>query len=823
MALNEFGAGFKIWAKDFASGVFGDVGKNFSDMSKQAESDANRMSAGLARIGKGVALMGAGFAIVKPMEIAVRESSKLNKALAEVSTLTNEATFPLTQMKDLVKSTAEQFGQASTIQAKALYQTISAGYGEAEQAAKMLETANKLAVGGVTEVDTAVDGLTNIMNTYKAANLGALDVSDAMFVAMKEGKTTIGEISSQIGRVAPGAEAMGIAFDQVLASIAAVTSKGIDTSQTVSGMAAALGNINKPTKDAKDEAKRLGIEFDAAALRAKGLSGFLDSITGSAKYNDDTMAKLFGSIEAFKVMTALTSNESEKFNSVMEKMKERVGATDTAVAKMEATFEHQAKRFKVIKQNILATVGDAVEGMVAPILGFFNSVGGAINKFINTLPPGVQKMIVGITGGFGAFIGLAGGIMVLSGAMQVLGVSFKGVIFGFLKMAAVMIPVGILMAGMGVSVYAMYRAFKKNTGGIAVDWTNMATKVSTAWKGMMKIISGESFSEEFNKQLDSAENKGVRKFLYGFEVFSERVSALWSGIVTGFERGVEKLASSSAMQTLKDSIHGIMNMFTSAGADSDIDILKRWEEQGEATGEKLASFGEIAFQAAGNVLALTRDFMTFISKVDVESLKTSLDGLVTTFDSMKFTLSKIGEALQIVWKMIASAVSGIQIFGSALAEIMAMIASGDFSQGMESTEKYVKDFDKIWNPEKYPEMRGAVGSMPKMAPAAPIGINAMQGIRDIQADSLRKKQAELIAFAEKGEKMQKGGRDIEFKDLNRREQDLVVKAIQDLSDRIDKLATRPISLEIDGERVADAVSESDRAQGTREFSGSFGF
>lgn len=821
MALNEFGAGFKIWAKDFASGVFGQVGKNFSDMSKQAESDANRMSAGLARIGKGVSMLGAGFAIIKPMEIAVRESSKLNAALAEVSTLTDEATFPMGQMKDLVKSTAEQFGQGSTLQAKALYQTISAGYGEAETAAKMLKTANKLAVGGVTEVETAVDGLTNIMNTYSKANLDATDVSDAMFVAMKEGKTTIGEISSKIGAVAPGAEAMGIAFDEVLGTIAAVTSKGIDTSATVSGMAAALGNINKPTNDAKTEAKRLGIEFSAAALRAKGLSGFLDGITKSAKYNDDTMSKLFGSIEAFKVMTALSSNESAKFNDVMSKMRERAGSTDAAVQKMEATFDHQAKRFKTIRENILASIGDTVESLMAPVLKVMNGVGVGIGKFIDSLPPNIRKTIVGITGGFGAMIGMAGGIMVLSGAMKILGVSVKGMVLGFIKMIAILLPVTILLGGLGVSVYSLYRAFKKNTGGISTDWTGMTKKVGLAWRGMMELMSGDSvmFSKSLQKELDRTENVGVRGFLHGFENSMRKIGALWEGIVVGFDRGVDRLASSSAMQRMRDAVQGIVNIFSGSGEENDIEILKRWETQGEATGEKLASFGEIALQAAGNILDLTKNFIDFLGNMDVDKVKLTIDSLISTFDGMSFALEKVGVLLRFIWKSIATAVTGVQFLGAALGELMAMFVSGDFSQGMPAAQKYASEFDKIWNPEKY-EQKGAMVNMPRPAFT---GFNAVQGMRDIQVNSLKDRQQELINFVEKGEKMQRGGKDVSFGDLKKNEQEQVVRAIMELSQKIEKLSNRPINLELDGESIAKSVKNSDEAQGTREFSGAFGF
>ena len=820
MALNEFGAGFKIYAKDFASGIFGRVGKNFSAMSKKAESDAGRMSAGLARIGKGMALAGAGFAITKPMQIAVRESSVLNKALGEVSTLTNEATFPLAKMKDLVKDTAAQYGQDATIQAKALYQTISAGYGEASQAARMLETANKLAVGGVTEVNTAVDGLTNIMNAYKSSNLDAMNVSDAMFVAMKEGKTTIGELSSYIGNVAPQADAMGIKFDELLGTISSVTSVGISTSQAVSGMAAALGNLSKPTGDATKEAKRLGIAFNAKTLRKLGLKGFLDSITSSAKFNKDSISKLFGSIEAFKTMTALTANESEKFNDVMEKMGAKVGSTDAAVEKMEATFDHQANRFRTINKNIMESIGDAIEGVLAPVLKVFNRTGIAINNFIDTLPPGVKKTIVALTGGFGAFIGLAGGIMVLSGAFSILGISLKATIFGFLKISAAMIPVTILMAGLGVSVYAMYRAFKKNTGGVSKDWGGMTKKIALAWKGMMTIISGEKFSDEVISQLGKTENSGVNRFLIGFYNFSEKLSAMWSGVITGFERGVDRLSESSAMRGLKESIRNIVLMFKGTGEGNDENILKKWELQGETTGERLAAFGEIALHTASNVLWLSKQFGTFVSKLDVKAIKSGLDGLVTTFEEMSFAIGKIGSALKIVWKLTATVINGFQFLGAIGGEFTAAVMSGDFSQGFEASKKYKAEFSKIWNPEKNVEPASMVAQRGGFLGVTQGGSKA---VSDLRIKELKARGDRLNEFVETGTTMKLGGKDVQFRDLNKKDQASVVRAINELGKQIEMLASRPIKMEMDGETVAEKIKDSDEANGIRDLDPAFGF
>ena len=51
---------------------------------------------------------------------------------------------------------------------------------------------DKLATGGVTDVETAADGLTTVLNAYGAEAGSATDVSDALFVALKAGKATVG-------------------------------------------------------------------------------------------------------------------------------------------------------------------------------------------------------------------------------------------------------------------------------------------------------------------------------------------------------------------------------------------------------------------------------------------------------------------------------------------------------------------------------------------------------------------------------------------------------------------------------------------------------
>ena len=130
----------------------------------------------------------------------------------------------------------------------ALYQIISAGAKDSTEAIETLTASNKLATAGITDVATAADGLTNVMNAYSLAANQASDVSDTLFIAVKAGKTTVDELSGAIGNVAPLASSAGVSFQEVAAALATITSQGIDTRRATTGLRAVPGVNPEPIR-----------------------------------------------------------------------------------------------------------------------------------------------------------------------------------------------------------------------------------------------------------------------------------------------------------------------------------------------------------------------------------------------------------------------------------------------------------------------------------------------------------------------------------------------------------------------------------------------
>ena len=262
----------------------------------------------------------------------------LDAALAEASTLLEGTTAEMSLMRREATAMAAEFGGSTTQQVEAFYQAISAGAGSVEEATILLNSANQLAKGGVTDITTSVDVLTSATNAYAAAGLEASTASDILFTGVKFGKTTVDELASTLGNVIPIASSVGVGFDEIVAATAALTTQGQSTSIAITGIRGALSAVLKPTSEAAEIAEDLGIQFNTAGLKAKGFGGFIEDIIDKTDGSQEAIAKLFGSVEALNAVLAFTGGAGAAFNATMQGMADSAGATQEAADKVSSSL-----------------------------------------------------------------------------------------------------------------------------------------------------------------------------------------------------------------------------------------------------------------------------------------------------------------------------------------------------------------------------------------------------------------------------------------------------------------------------------------------------
>lgn len=266
-----------------------------------------------------------GAAVAGALALMTREALQFHSEFATVATL---GVKDLDALKQGALDVATAYGVDAQKQVANIYNIISAGLPE-DAAILVLEQAARGAIAGVGELSDAVDLGTSLMNAFslqgKNANETAANMAQIMgeaATAVKFGKTTIADLGQAVGKAASIMAVAGISTKEYLSSIAALTTTGQPAVEQVTGLKQAVSNIIKPTERAKEVADQLGVQFDAAALKAKGLVGFLDSITEAIERQMTPVQKRREAIEK-EIATLETSLDSNRsISSQIRKLKD---------------------------------------------------------------------------------------------------------------------------------------------------------------------------------------------------------------------------------------------------------------------------------------------------------------------------------------------------------------------------------------------------------------------------------------------------------------------------------------------------------------------
>ena len=194
---------------------------------KQMNSTISMMKTGLT-----AALITGGIAVADFCKTSVNEFATFEKKMNEVFTLLPSLSqSAMDNMTQQAKEFSQKYGVEIGQVTNSMYQGISASVPQ-ENIFSFLDTAVKASKGGVTELDTAVDGLTSVVNAYGDDVISVEEASDKMFTTVKLGKTTFGELASDLSDIIPLASVSGITFTDVSAAIATMTAQGVKTSQS---------------------------------------------------------------------------------------------------------------------------------------------------------------------------------------------------------------------------------------------------------------------------------------------------------------------------------------------------------------------------------------------------------------------------------------------------------------------------------------------------------------------------------------------------------------------------------------------------------------
>lgn len=357
--IGEYNYKLSVDASDYTSkmNVSATTMKSFD---KQLESSMTLLKTGLT-----AALATAGIAVEKFCSDAVNQFSEFEKKMNEVFTLLPDLS---QSSKDLLteqaKEFAEQYGLEINSVVSGIYQAISAGQSY-DNVFEFLETSVQAAKGGVTDLLTSVDGLTSVVNSYGADVIGVAEASDKMFTTVKLGKTTFGELASQLSSVVPLASASRISFSDVSAAIATMTAQGVNTAETTTQLKQMFSELTDANSEVGTLFKNIsGYSFNEFIAQGNNTSQALLLLEEYAKSSNVQVNQLFGSIQAGQAALALTGNSAVTFANDIELMNNSTGATQEAFETMENGVADTLDKISAKMTNQILDIGEKLEPLV---------------------------------------------------------------------------------------------------------------------------------------------------------------------------------------------------------------------------------------------------------------------------------------------------------------------------------------------------------------------------------------------------------------------------------------------------------------------------
>lgn len=492
-------------------GLKKEADESYVALQKIANAGESVKSAGdkISSVGSKMSVLSAG--IVAVGTASSNMAMDFEDAMAKVSTIADTTEVPLDELEKAILDLSNQTGISSSEIANNVYDAISAGQSTGD-AVNFVSNSTKLAKAGFADAGSALDVLTTIMNAYGMEASEVTKVSDLLIQTQNLGKTTVGQLSSAMGKVIPTANAYGVELDQLCAGYAIMTANGVATAETTTYMNSMLNELGKSGTNVSGILKdKTGKSFAELMESGYSLSDVLAIIDQAATEQGLAFSDMWSSSEAAKSGLILLGDSADNFNSTLKEMQNSTGATDTAFEKLQTdsyTIQVAINKLK----NTAIELGNAIMSLLAPIIMALAEKISALTTWFSGLSDTSKKMIViigMIVAAIGPVLVVVGKVVSAIGTIMTIapkiGTAITAVKTAFAALNTTMLanPIFLIIAAVTALVAAFiylwnncdgFRQFWidlwENIKTVAVNvWNTLKTFFASVWEGIKNIFS----------------------------------------------------------------------------------------------------------------------------------------------------------------------------------------------------------------------------------------------------------------------------------------------------------------------------------------------
>ncbi len=736
-----------------------DIGKFLGDVGRM-NSAVKTAGQNMQRVGRGMTQAGTALTAGLTLPIvaigggAIKMASDFETAFTEVTTLFDLPKEQVNTLREDVLALSKTMGIDPVESAKAMYQAISAGVPAANVIGFLNENV-KLAVGGVSDLETVVDVTTTVMNAWGKTTEDITDIQDSLFLAVRQGKTTVGELGQSFFQVAPVAAAFNLKIDEVNAVLATLALNGTPTAEAFTQIRSAIVSLGAPTIRQRKRLDEMGISFSEAEFAERGFISIARELFEATGGNKEQLRKLLGSIEAVNAVLVIGGQGYETATRFLGEYETKAGKAEEAFDKMNATFGRQVTLLKTELKVAFIKLGAALIPIARAVLKAFRVFLKIMDQVITVFTKLPKPLQIAIVAFFALLAALGPVLLILGTLLTAMGA------FVFLMPS---LSTAILFVAVA---FAAAIPFIVGFIGVMLLAAGIASIIITNWEPLTKFF-GDTLPEAFEAGASVIEGAfdGIGRQLASFAASAIRLGA---NIIIAVGKGIAG-AAQGLFNIIAKVVVGIITLLNPAN----------WVV-GSSMDEAYAAAGESAVRS-----------MVISEKDEFERLSKFLtDAVVEPIEeAMEETEEVAEEGGEAAGNAFLSALEDIvtRSMGAVTSALAAPLeAMRGVVQSLASELQRLAGLPSVESAEEALERAQLGVQEAALRPALRAAREARDRIRDIddEVDALVEKREELIRLAQ-GHTAESDAVDDEIRSLVKEKEalDASAKKTEDQADAI---------------------------------------
>ena len=294
-----------------------DTTKSFEKMSKQTKT----FSLGIKTLAKRFALLYVAKKVITGIKESVVEFANFDKALSGVKAVVDDFN---PSIETLAKSLGRTTVFTATQAANAMELLGKAGFDANEILAATPSVLNLAASTGVS-LSQAADLASNTLRTFgfEAEEMGR--IVDVMAKTVNSSNTNIEQLGFALKFIAPTAASLGVSLEETAATIGVLADSGLKGTLATRALSTSISRMAAPTAKAKDEMKKLGIDFFDAEGKFVGVANAVNQLENAFKdYTPEqkqaSLINLAGAeaIQEYSILLRAGSEDIREFTKLLQ-------------------------------------------------------------------------------------------------------------------------------------------------------------------------------------------------------------------------------------------------------------------------------------------------------------------------------------------------------------------------------------------------------------------------------------------------------------------------------------------------------------------------